>query len=173
MPTLIQKGDLASSSFTNDDSNGAGGVKVNTALTSDTSKAYVPKFATGTALPTSDQGVIYHADYGLMRWNGTAYAARIWRDVLASRSPSVTYTNTSGAELVLKVLFSNAVTDYVSYEIFLNGTRYDAANTPPGALYTPGNGALAGNLIVPPGNTYQVNAIGPSTNIYKWLELSF
>lgn len=85
-----------------------------------------------------------------------------WQDVKASRSFNTTYTNTTGKPIFIALVISGGTSPNVSFN--LNGSG--------NVQFIHATGDIDNAyLVVPNGQTYQVNSISGANSIWEWREL--
>lgn len=107
---------------------------------------------------TAEQGKVLNAQaFGV---------GQTWQYVKASRSKNVTYTNTTGKLIVVRIYVGQTTTGDVS--IFVGGEAVDSGNT---SAVNANNYSLT--AFVPPGATYYLGGspvTNPTYEVWNWFE---
>lgn len=81
-----------------------------------------------------------------------------WQNLTASRALTTTYTNTTGRTIAIQIAL-NTPTGSKAADLFVSGQFFSGAN---------GDDRVSFSAIVPPGDTYRVDA---NYSIFRWMEL--
>lgn len=90
-----------------------------------------------------------------------------WQNLTVSRAIGVTYTNTTGKPISVKIYFSATTTSVFSIELQENGTLLDKFTYDPDSANAEGFSVSA---IIPAGSTYSIISTG-TVAMAKWSEL--